>query len=383
MIIEPQEWIPASGWRRLPGNGRTAPAYDLVLAFGDRDVLESADRYNELRAMYPQARIITCSTSGEIIGNTVQEGSISVTAIAWHRTRFTVDLLTIDDYERSSDAGERIGAILNREDLAHVLVFADGQHVNGSDLVRELTRVLPDHVAVTGGLAGDGTRFKRTLIGLDAPPSERNIVVVGLYGTALKVGFGSIGGWDSFGPDRIITASRGNVLYEIDGQPALGLYKRYLGELAAELPGSALLFPLAVRANETAAPIVRTVLSINEEDGSMTFAGDVPVGAHARLMKANYDRLIDGASMAARQGHTSIGERPSEFALLISCVGRRLVLGQRTEEEVDAVRHVLGDTTPTAGFYSYGEISPLVGPGGCELHNQTMTVTTFTEEDDV
>ena len=68
-----------------------------------------------------------------------------------------------------------------------------------------------------------------------------------------------------------------------------------------------------------------------------------------------------------------------DLALLISCVGRKLILKQRIEEEVDGVREALGATTKLTGFYSYGEISPFTPGAKCELHNQTMTITTFLE----
>ena len=216
---------------------------------------------------------------------------------------------------------------------------------------------------------------------LDDVVAERRIAAVGFYGEGLTVGCGSLGGWDPFGPERKITRSDGNVLYELDGQSALDLYKKYLGARAAELPSSALLFPLALRTPDGSDGIVRTVLAIDEKAGSMTFAGDLPEGAWAKFMKANFERLIDGAMGAAsisieRRGD---GRLAPSLALLISCVGRKLVLQQRIEEEVEAVRDVLGDGPTLTGFYSLGEISPFTPNGRCELHNQTMTITTFTE----
>ena len=205
------------------------------------------------------------------------------------------------------------------------------------------------------------------------------VAAVGFYGERLKVGHGSLGGWDPFGPERLITRSAGNVLYELDGQPALKLYKRYLGAHAAGLPGAALLFPLALRAQEGGSGLVRTILGVDEGKGSMTFAGDMPEGAHARLMKANFDRLIDGAAGAAKAGLAQLGAFPAELAILVSCVGRKLVLGQRIEEEVEAVRDVLGAQATLTGFYSYGELCPRGAVPTCELHNQTMTLTAFAE----
>jgi hypothetical protein len=136
---------------------------------------------------------------------------------------------------------------------------------------------------------------------------------------------------------------------------------------------------LSIRSEAGETPVVRTILSVDEEEKSMTFAGDVPIGCYARFMKANFDRLIDGAVGAARTSHEAIGSGPVDLALLVSCVGRRLVLGQRVEEEVEGVREVLGGGAVLAGFYSYGEISPFTPSARCELHNQTMTITTLAE----
>jgi hypothetical protein len=266
------------------------------------------------------------------------------------------------------------------EELEHVLVLSDGLQVNGSDLVRGLTTHLPRGTTITGGLAGDGERFGQTLVWWNGGPKYDAIAVLGLYGSRLRIGFGSLGGWDSFGPERLITRSRGNVLYELDGQSALGLYKKYLGEHAGGLPATGLLFPLSLRTRTDERAVVRTILSIDETEQSMTFAGDVPEGAYARLMKANFDRLIDGAVGAARTSHQAIGSSTPELALLISCVGRKLLLKQRVEEEVEGVRDILGKNTVLTGFYSYGEISPFSPGARCELHNQTMTITTLSED---
>jgi hypothetical protein len=258
-------------------------------------------------------------------------------------------------------------------------VFSEGLKVNGSELVKGLTAALPHSVTVTGGLSGDGQRFASTYVVWKGKPERGSIVAAGLYGPALRVGYASLGGWDSFGPERLITRSRNNVLYELDGHSALELYKQYLGEHAADLPASGLLFPLSLRTTRDATPVVRTILAVDENEQSMTFAGDVPTGAYARLMKANFDRLIDGAAGAARVSYQAGGATPPNLALLISCVGRKMVLQQRIEEEVEGVRDIMGERTVLTGFYSYGEISPFTPSARCELHNQTMSITTFTE----
>jgi len=318
------------------------------------------------------------TTSGEIFNDSVFDDSIVVSAVEFEKTKIKTVKVNVSENSDSYQIGANLAKQLIAPDLKHVFILSDGLKVNGSELSRGLNDMLENKVTVTGGLAGDAAKFEKTLVGLNEAPGEGNIVAVGFYGDALKVGFGSVGGWDVFGVERQVTKSVGNVLYELDGQPALDLYKMYLGEKAKDLPGSALLFPLGMKINEDSESIVRTVLAVSEENKSMTFAGDIPQGATVRLMKANFDKLIDGAGNAAENSYQSLGAE-SDFAILISCVGRKLVLDQRIEEEVEAVRDILGNNTSITGFYSYGEISPLFSTVKCELHNQTMTITTFTE----
>jgi hypothetical protein len=332
----------------------------------------------EVRARYPGVPIVGCSTSGEICGTRVRDDSLVVTAIRFEHTAIQLVQAAFGENDDSLSVGKRLAQTLPHERLVHVVVLSDGLKVNGTELARGLRENLPANVAVTGGLAGDGANFKQTLVCADGEPAEGLVVALGFYGDLLKVGYGSLGGWDTFGSERLITRSKGNVLYELDGHSALELYKKYLGAHNAG-PAEALSFPLALRTGEEDYSLVRTVLSVNESEQSMTFAGDMPEGSYVRLMKANFNRLIDGAAGAAHASYEKLGSVEPELALLISCVGRKLVLKQRIEEEVESVREVLGENTVLTGFYSYGEICPHSATTQCELHNQTMTITTFSE----
>lgn len=321
-----------------------------------------------------------CSTAGEIAGAVVRDESLVATALLFERSRAVVASVGISEPSGSFAAGRALAEQLQPDGLRHVFVLSEGLRVNGSDLVSGLAAALPPEVAVTGGLSADGSRFEHTCVSIDAAPrGEGVIAALGLYGSRLRIGFGSLGGWDPFGPERLVTRARGAVLYELDGQPALELYKRYLGAHAAELPSSGLLFPLTVRQNDQAG-VVRTILAIDEREQSLTFAGDIPEGGRARLMHANFERLVDGAHGAACGSRGALRGKAPDLGLLVSCVGRKLVLQQRVEEEVEAVREVLGRGAVLAGFYSYGEISPFAPTAPCELHNQTMTITTLLEE---
>lgn len=378
MKIEQRQWTKNSGWAIPPRNSLMTRA-NLVVVFGGRDALENKNRFEEIKSFYPNANILISSTAGEIRDTEVLDGAVVVTAIQFEHTELKVATTEIKSIDSSYEEGKLIADSLPKEGLVHVFVISDGQKVNGSELVRGLRDGLPQSVSVTGGLAGDDVLFKKTLVGINEYPTEGRICAVGFYGNRLKVSFGSIGGWDSFGPERLITKSLNNILYELDGQSALDLYKKYLGDQASGLPGTALFFPLSLKEQEDSNPVVRTILSIDEENKSMLFAGDMPEGSYVRLMRANFERLIEGASLSASKSMESLEMNSPDLAILISCVGRKIVLGQRIEEEVEVVREILGEDTILAGFYSYGEISPFSQNAKCELHNQTMTITTFSE----
>lgn len=377
MKIEQRYWTAGEGWQTEKAASLDGDA-TLALAFGGVERLRDSALMEEIRVRYPGALLLGCSTSGEICGTRVRDDSLSVTAVRFEHTSLSLARAVVGEAADSLGAGERLAKTLPHERLAHVVVLSDGLKVNGTELARGLRENLPAGVAVTGGLAGDGSAFRHTLVCADGVPAEGQVAALGFYGERLKVGYGSLGGWDPFGPERLITRSKGNVLYELDGRSALELYKKYLGEHAAG-PAEALLFPLALRTGEEGYGLVRSVMAVNEDEQSMTFAGDMPEGGYARLMKANFDRLVDGAAGAAHAGHEMLGSAEPELALLISCVGRKLVLKQRIEEEVESVREVLGENAVLTGFYSYGEICPHGAITKCELHNQTMTITTFSE----
>jgi hypothetical protein len=378
MKIQQKKISKAHGCEILRNDNLDPALCNFVMAFASTEILSDPSVYTSIKNDFPNAHILLNSTAGEIINTQVNDETIVLTAIQFEKTKIKTAITHIDKVKDSYDAGKQLAGEVDPVDLKYVLVISDGHKVNGSELVLGLQEHLPEGIIITGGLAGDGGKFKKTVVGLNEQPIEGRIAAIGFYGTHLNVTYGSVGGWDSFGPERLITKSDKNVLYELDGKPALDIYKMYLGEYANELPKSGLLFPLSIRKDEGGS-LVRTILAVCEEAKSLTFAGNMPEGAYARLMTADFDRLIEGASSAAQNSVNGKIANP-DLAILISCVGRKLVLDQRIEEEVEVIRAIYGDKTAITGFYSYGEISPSSNFMKCELHNQTMTVTTLTEE---
>jgi hypothetical protein len=315
----------------------------------------------------------------------VEDHSIAVAVLRFKSTRLYLAQTHVSPGpEASREAGERLARILDTPDLKGVFVLSDGLHVNGSELASGFNATLPGHVKVSGAMAADGERFKSTYV-LAAGPGEpvrllhRQVGAIGFCGSKIHLAYGSSGGWSPFGLERYVTRSEGNVLFELDGKPALQLYKNYLGERAQGLPATAFLFPLAIldKTNNNSEMLVRTVLAVNEEDQSLTFAGDIPQGSTVQLMHCHIDRLIEGSAGAAEK----LGKVAAGPALVIgvSCVGRRMVMRERIEEGLDAILDALPEKTPLVGLFAYGELSPL-SSGVCQLQNQTITLTLVQED---
>lgn len=379
MKVEQRLWRARHGWSlvRLSNDETAAPiAPALVLFFAAPGTLDDGQRFAELKAMYPGAKLLGCTTGGEIAAVDVHDGAVIATAIEFAHTKVKLVADHVAAGKGSFDIGATLAAALPPHDLHNVFLLSDGTKVNGSELVAGVQHVLGRDVYLTGGLAGDGASFATTKVGLDANPETGQVVAVGFYGNRIRVGYGSVGGWDAVGPERTITRADGNTLYDLDGVPALDLYKQYLGAEAANLPASALLFPLRIHPQgEPQSSLVRTVVGVDAEKKAMIFAGTIPQGHSAQVMIGNFDHLIAGAGRAAKKA--AIPE--AKLAILVSCIGRKLLLGQRVGDEVEAVAEVLGATCHLTGFYSYGEIAPLEDLPVCDLHNQTMTITTFAE----
>lgn len=359
-----------------------AIAPQLVLVFGAVQRMTTPGLFETLKDAFPEAELAGCTTAGEIGPGGVSDGELVINALRFGDSAVRVALTDLAGMEDSRAAGQRLGLALAAPDLVHVLLLGQGVQINGSALVEGLAESLGPGVLLSGGLAGDGGAFERTWTLSNRGLSQRQIVAIGFSGAQLRVGNGSFHGWKPFGPVRKVTRSAGNVLFELDGQPALDIYKRYLGEYAKGLPASGLLFPFEMLGEDRGAlGLIRTILGVDESAGSLVLAGNIVEDGYLRLMHASTDSLVDGAMAAAEAAHDAApGADPGEsLVLLVSCVGRKLVMGARVDEEVEAVQTVFGPKASIAGFYSNGEISPMRDLLTCHLHNQTMTVTHIAE----
>jgi len=368
-------------WQNLDALPNDSAPNDLMLIFASRNLLTNNSWMDVLTEKMPNCPLVCCSTAGEINRNLINDDTANCYLLRFNHTKIETQIDNIKNHVNSFELGKSLSQKLNKVNLKHILIFADGQLVNSDELLSGLQLEINENVLISGGVAGDGNEFNQTLVGLNDNIQNGNVVLIGLYGNHIKIGTAHHGGWDIFGVEKMITKSDENVLHEIDQESALDLYKKYLGPYAEQLPASALLFPISIKSEDNDSYIVRTILSIDEKNKTMTFAGNVPEGSKIRFMKSNVDRLIHAATRAGEDAVKIMEDKKvkTTFALLISCVGRRLALDTRAEEEVEAAIASFSDDVLIGGFFSYGEIAPNRRNGISYLHNQTMTITTIGE----
>lgn len=382
MLIRQESVSPKMALKDLPG-ASPLPNANLVLVFGSVKRFTEGKLASFLKNRYPTAQIIGCTTSGEINPSGVHDDSIQITAILWEKTMQRVAHVKMSGMQNSFETAAGLAKQLAADSLRTVLVFSDGLNANGSELLLGFQSVLGD-IPIVGGLAGDGGAFVKTLQLFNGEISDNLMIAIGLYGNSLVTSSGALGGWKPYGPPRKITRSVKNVVYEMDGKPALPLYRMYIGDAYAKgLPGSGLKFPLAIiEEGKRDVEKIRTLLAVDPANNSLTFAGNVEEGETVRLCQTNHDRLVEGAGGAAHL--VTDGLKPGVtnqpgLALCVSCVGRKGVMAEQVSDEIKMVQQILGPQTVLTGFYSYGELAPRPNTTDSVLHNQTMTIGYLTE----
>lgn len=374
LIYENGTWSGFDQLKRPPSD------YPLLLVFAEKTLLQKPEVVPALQVIFPSATIASVSTAGEIYNRQCHDNSAVCIALHFEHTHLEIVGDNISSFKNDSkELGKSLASRLLAPNLSYVLVLSDGHIVNGSDFINGVIEILGGDIPVSGGMAGDGNQFSQTLSGLNNEIAPGNVMLIGFYGNRLQVGISVQRGFSFFGPERTVTKSEKNVLYEIDGENALELYKRYLGPFANELPSSALLFPIAILNEAETEPLVRTILSIDETKGTMTFAGNLPEGSRIRLMRSNLNQLIEKAKKGGEEAVTHFTSPPA-LALVMNCVGRKTILQSRKNEEIEELSKVFDSHTRVAGFYTYGEFSSWENPAlVCDLHNQTVVVTVMDE----
>jgi hypothetical protein len=349
----------------------------LITVFSTPNFSKVEKGFQELSQRFPNSIITGCSTTGEIYEGELYDDTLSVAISRFEKTKIVANFTNVDNILDSFHAGAKLANSFDKEGLKSLYVLSDGLALDGSTLAKGINQNLNKNISVTGGMASDNGLFKSTWVFVNREPKSGYASAIGFYGEDIHVSYASKGGWNKVGLTRTITAcnSDTNTIMTIDDKPALELYKTYMGEHAKNLPASGLAFPLMVIDDEDDIKI-RSLLAADEETQSIGVYGDIAKNDKIIFLQGNPGHIVTGAEEAAQE-LPELTETAA-LALTVSCIGRRSVLQDRAEEEVEIIKEVLGDNITQIGFYSYGEIS--THPSGkCGLLNQTMTLALIWE----
>jgi hypothetical protein len=376
MKIIQMKFAAGSGWTELRHDHVEHHEIDLVLGFAPSGMLKEGNLYDEVSTLFPMAQIILSSSAGEFIDDKLSDDALTLTAIRFEKAKVKTAMTDITTSKNSFEAGYYLSRAFEHKGLRSLILFCDGQQVNASQLAFSLQQYLPPDVIITGGLAGSQDK-QPSLIGLNSQPAAGRIACIGFYGEELKVTYGNNSGWIPFGPERKVTRSKNNTVYELGGIPVLEVYNLYLRDRKYNIAGSQMLFPIAVRFENSAGTVIRTIQSVDEGLFSITYSGNVPEGSKVSLLRADSDSLINGAANAVS---LSTQQMPSpELAIIMSCAERRNILNGRSSEELLAIKNALGRNTAISGLFTPGEIAPAGPDLKCELFKQSVIVTAISE----
>ena len=321
--------------------------------------------------------IIGCTTDGEISSDGFRTDSAVLGGIVSDQIDF--HLASVKDLGQDCErAGITLAAKLP-ENVNYIQLFSDGLTGNGCAILRGLESVLDKTIPVCGGTAGDAGRFRRTWQFAGNRVFSNGAVAIGFSGN-FQVGTGASSGWSPIGLAKKVTRSVDNILYELNGEPALNVYERALGKHASKLPAVGVEYPLGLVTERGAEGekdylLLRATMSVNRKEGAISLAGEIPEGSTVHICCGDSASLLEAAKKAGRLALADLEGRRPVMIFIYSCMARRLILGRQVEEEINCIREAVGPDLPVLGFYTYGEYGRIKKGGPNRLQNETVTVS--------
>jgi hypothetical protein len=320
--------------------------------------------------------LVGCTTDGEISSEGFSLGSAVLAGIATDQIDFRISVA-----EHLGQNSEAAGAKLARdlpESTRYIQLFSDGITGNGCGILRGVSSIMGNKLPISGGTAGDDGKFQKTWQFAGERILTDAAVALGFSGD-FKLGTGVRSGWTPIGLTKKVTKASGNILYELNDEPALKVFERFLGKHANKLPEIGVDYPLGLvgqwgDVGEEDYFLLRATMSVNRRDGSISFAGEIPEGAMVNLTCGDISSVLRAAKDAAQLAITDLGNAKAVMTFCYSCMARKIVLGQRTSEEIELIRETIGPQLPVVGFYTYGEYARLRCNRPSFLHNETVTL---------
>ncbi|MBW4515503.1 MAG: FIST C-terminal domain-containing protein [Timaviella obliquedivisa GSE-PSE-MK23-08B] len=329
---------------------------------------------NRVVQAFPEIELIGGTTDGEL-SSVLGFEQDSLTLMV-----FCSDNITISagigrgvskDPIAASEAAVQQAIAAHQEELQFCIALPESLTTSGVLMLDSLKQALGEQVPIFGGLTADQWRSQQTYQFFKTEVCSDAVTVL-LFSGAILFSHGIASGWHPIGNSGRVTKAENNVVYEIDDQPALAFYHRYLGALP---PSSE--YPLALFDADSDRHYMRAPTGIYDPSiGSITFFGDVPVQSTVQITEATHDEILSASQQSTMQALENYPGQAPAAALFFSCASRRQILGSRTKEEYEQAQSCLTQSLPqllpSCGFYTNGEIAPLQQKGAAHYHNETF-----------
>jgi hypothetical protein len=329
---------------------------------------------------FPNLELIGCTTDGEIssILGCVED---SITLILFYSDTLEImagmgKCLSLNPLQTAIDAvGQAEEKMTNKSTFC--ITLAESVTVGGVSVINALKSRLGDEFPIFGGLAADQWSMKKTYQFYKREILTDTILVL-LFSGNIIFSSGLASGWTPIGHKKKTTKVDHNIVYEVDQEPILDFYNRYVGGDYKRVPTE---YPLAVFPNENSEKYyIRSPYTFNEKDRSVTFFGDVPENVVVQLVSGSIEKMSMASESALKEAIEAYKGNKPEAALVFTCSARKAILGLKVDKEYHYLQKNMPDHFPICGFYTYGEICPLENGRESYFHNGTIAVLLIGEE---
>lgn len=362
--------------------GISAPDFVFVFAtvgYNQQELLRS------IRNATSGAPLSGCSGEGIITQDSVTESNfgVCVMVISSDELRFSnvrIKEIGQQPYTDGERLAQEVTPLLSADSIA-CFMLADGLLFNFDPFMagfeKKLNREKP--LPVYGGLAADDWSAQKTFQYHDEEVFSDGISCVVMSGSGNLV-CGISHGCVSVGSRQTITRSTGNIIYEIDGVPALEAMKDYFPEGWKEYwSKTAVNLCLGFKTPEHIKTgyeehIIRFIIGKNDLQGSISVQSEIREGSEVWLARRDKELITNGILTISSHINGQLDGRKPKFVFHFDCSGRGKVVFREREkmELVKLIQKGLGEDIPWIGLYTYGEIGPIEN-SNC-FHNFTAVI---------
>ncbi|MFZ0491330.1 MAG: FIST N-terminal domain-containing protein [Salegentibacter sp.] len=305
--------------------------------------------------------VLGATSCGEFINEQQTDGEIAMLLMEISKDLYSLEFEKIEDDQMELATQSLANKALQKFKnpaliLCSTAINRKTEFFDGHKMVSTLKKSLGPEKVYYGGMAGDDWSMNGTFVFANENETDSGIAAIVLDGDKIQLNGMAINGYKPMGISRTVTRSKGNLLYEIDGKPAVEMYLKYLGKNDQQddldvFKDVSVEYPFIVERDQNETVLVST-RDINEEENALVTDMDMPEGTNFWFAQPPgfdiVEEILEKAAMIKESQKTK-----ADALLVFSCAGRPPLLGPMVTEENEGLARIWN--APMAGFFTYGE----------------------------